>query len=389
MTRNNKRNTFTTETDGFKTVGRSSERSSNNSNASYSRNYVNNSYNKTPKKYSGPEDSIRPLNRNVQHMKNRLSPLIRSYDSCESILEAIGYPGAKTTLSDYATDFPYYRMSDVCRVFDFGTVLPGHAFEICEMLIINGNIFLSIIGIYKSLILSDISPFEKFMFLQEIDSDTFDISWITVNNMENNPLPTINSSPNFAEKYVRHNLFYGNPEINMPYLTQLLLRAQYFEPLDSGFFKSFSETVVRSHTGCITQGKKYDCMTSDINCAGISVSTGTGLRYIAGKFRPILKKHSTDTLTALKVLCAHRARSFVSAIFANDSRYYLYDNSEVFKMPGFVYLNKDETIRLGDNNDESAENNVTAACMVYNTTSARKCIESGWSFDQLVSQHVM
>lgn len=395
MTRNNKRNTFTAETDGFKTVTKSNDRSAGNHGNRYNNGnnngnrYVNNSYNRAPKAYTGPEDVIRPINKITTHMINRLSPLINAYNSCESILASIGHPGAKTTLSEYATDFPYYRMSDVCRVFDFGSVLPGHAFEICEMLIINGNIFLSIVGIYKALILSDISPFEKFMFLQEIDSTDFDISWTSVNNMQNNPLPTINSAANFAEKYVRHNLFYGNPEINMPYLTQLLLRAQHFAPLDTEFFKSFKENTVRSHTGCILQGKKHGFMYSDNDCQGVAVSSNNGLRYIAGKYRPIIKKHSTDTLTALKVLCAHRARSFVSAIFANDSRYYLYDNSEVFKMPGFIYLNKDETIRIGDGMDDSTNNDVAAACMVHYTPCINKCIEHGWSFDQLVSQHVM
>lgn len=379
MTRNNKRNNFAAESnDGFKTVSRNSQKT-----------YINNNYNKTTSTYTGPSDSIRPLNRNTQHMISRLAPLIRSYNTTDEILTAIGFPGAQTSLGQYATEFPYYRMSDVCRVFDFGSVLPGHAFEICEMLIINGQIFLSIIGIYKALILSDISPYDKFMFLQEIDTPVFDTNWITVNNMENNPLPRIDSKPDFALKYVKHDLFYGNQEISMPYLTQLLLRAQYFEPLNPDFFNAFSASSAKSHIGCITQGKKYKCMTQELDSCGLSVSGNNGLRYIAGKFRPTVTRYSADTLTALKVLCSHRARSFVSAIFANDSRYYLFETSTVFKSPGFVYEHKDSTINVGDNIDNSADNNVVAACKVYNTTTATRCIENGWSFDQLVTQNLM
>lgn len=378
MARNNKRNVQHTSEDGFKTISKASPKDT----------YVNKSYNRAPKVYSNKTDIIRSIGKNTQHMISRLSGLIKAYETPEQVLDFIGVPGYGHILKNYMTEFPYYRLEDVCRVFDLGTVLPGHAFEIREMTIINGNIFLSIIGIYKALLLSDMTPTEKFTLLNEIDSPEFDTNWIIVNNMSNNPLPKIDSKPSNMERYVKHNLFYGNTEITLPYLSQLLLRAQYFSPLAPEIYSMFKKTVVQSHCGCVTEGNYYDHFKADNNSSGISIASHSGVRYIASKYRPIITKYSTDTLTALKVLCAHRARSFVHTIFAGDSTYYLYDNSEVFNKMCYTSLTKSGEIKIGTNIDNSTDNDIVSSCLTYDASTIQRCLQSGWTYEQIVLYHV-
>lgn len=271
------------------------------------------------------------------------------------------------------TQFPYHSLKDVSHVFDLKGIIPGHCFDVAEMPIVNGVQLLSPVGVYKVLLLSDISVEEKRKVIEEYKTGK-----------------KMNIKTRFIQKKTKlpsvmiADVEYSKVDESLPGLGAILVSlGAKPEVIDEVSNKVFLKSEEKRMTiGCI---RKED---EDVRliCSGENLKVkraGSKAIVLSKKFFPIRKVPIVLIKDFYEELLVHYPETFLRAYFNNSglplASIYLGDGKK-----GFLYEHTNGTRYVEASvTDKSTDTNIAKGFPVTNLDLVSK-VTKDWSFARIV-----
>lgn len=329
----------------------------------------------------GPENLVRK-DESWPFMTKRLDNYVKPFKTAKDIMLYFKATSQEDEhkISKMLSEFPYYLVQDVSKVFDFKMMVPGHVFDLQELPIINDRHFVSIRGLYKLFMFSDYSFDEKIRVIKEFFEKTDQgIRTRFIQNKSKWPVlifPEVTYNPlkfdgikNFGKIAFR----LGDRDLH----DELFKR---FEP---------EVTCEKSKVGVVTgPGKDFFGESSDkivVKKQGKNITLNKKSRPLLG--RPVFK-----TREYLSILSLKYPELFTRALFSqkddnNDISVPsdLFKDSDKIPESGMMYESTNGTLSFipGLKDDRCADVNISKGYPIYDISILPDAFSS-WSFEEIV-----
>lgn len=293
-------------------------------------------------------------------------------------------PEVRKRMNNYFNDYPYYVLYDICKIFDIKRDICTMAFELEEMPIVNKTMFLSVAGIYKAILFSEMPLTTKLLFSDEYIKKTGmleDKEWYhcTLDGPEVTPKVLINYCPLYE---------YGLNEVLDPNALGTifyLMRLRHNESVMNFVYTTMQTTnsSVLLTKGMISSGNAYSHFYANSGLSGgIMVMKNRKKVKLSKKFRPILRIQEIKRHNIISFMAALFPEYFASAFLQDRNIHVLYKLHDF--TPGMLYEKVDKTMYVGDySEDIIADHNTLNACPIIDKTMVAKMIGYNWSFSEL------
>jgi len=296
------------------------------------------------------------------------------------------HPAVECNMRQHFGTFPYFAANDIYHLFNLKTDMPGHIFAKTDMVILNvdkkQHVFLSVIGIYKSLLMSsDLSHETKLNFLLETIDATIDHAWFSCR-----PVTKMSKCPTLIGQPTKYSF---QDRLKMPaklsnigtYLLGINMKSSVISLMP----KLAKTTQVQANKGCVQREPSIKSMTIGPNSSTISFTSNGRVVNMTKKFRPIITEHMLSVDSIMALLTVISPEQFLWAFFSDTKQIPILDfNPKPTGRTGFINYLGPNKMTVSDK-DMSTDFNVIHSCFVSDTNVAQELLKMNWSFDDIVS----